>query len=71
MLEIVEKVHFATSSLGCKDVLALWHVSGFVNLTLVVNLDIEAYTRLLGATNSVTRLALLVQGIVAVFFGVF
>jgi hypothetical protein len=55
VLEIIKQMNFPFGSLRCNDFLVLWHVPGFVNFTLVVDLDIDAYPRLLRTPNPIGR----------------
>ena len=71
MLEIVEKVNFATGGFGCKNVLTLRHVPSLIDLSLVVNLDVQTHSRLLSSSNAIARFALFVERIVPVIFSVF
>ena len=70
MLEIVEKVNFSARGFGREDVLTLGHVTSLIDLSLMVDLNIQTHSRLLSSPNAIARFALLVESIIAVIFSV-
>ena len=70
MLEVIEKVNFATGCLGRQNVLALRHIPCFVDLPLMIDLYIKTNSGMLSTPDPVARLSLLVQSIIAVIFSV-
>jgi hypothetical protein len=38
MLEVIEDMNFSADSLSSDNVMTLWHVSGFVNFTSMIDL---------------------------------
>jgi hypothetical protein len=58
MLEVIENVHLSSGGFSGDNFLILWHIASFVNLSLMIDLDVDRYPSLLlicdtGATDSI------------------
>jgi hypothetical protein len=65
VLKVVKNVNLAICSFGRNNFLILWHVSSFVDFTLMVNLDIDRDSSLLGVgdTGAANSIGIVVQNI--------
>jgi hypothetical protein len=65
VLKVVKNVNLAICSFGSNNFLILWHVSSFINFALMVNLDVDRDSSLLGVgdTGAANSIGVVVQNI--------
>ena len=76
VLKIIENINIPAHCLGCDYILVLWHVSGLIYLTLMVNLNIDRnpsalFTRNVRASDAVGVIVEHVFFVVTSVFGGF
>ena len=72
VLKVIKNIDLASGGFRGDNFLILWHVASFVNLTLVIDLDVNRYPSLLnicdtGAPNSI---CIVIQNILFIVSGV-
>jgi len=67
MFEVVKNMNFTTWSLGCNDVVTLWHEPSSVYFTLMINLDLNTNPLILNLTTTnsshITLVVLVIAGV--------
>jgi hypothetical protein len=68
VLKVVKNVNLSICSFGCNNFLILRHVSSFIDFTLVVNLDIDRDSSLLGVgdTGAANSIGVVIQNILLI-----
>ena len=52
---VIEDVNLSACSLGCNDVVTLWHIAGLVDLARMINLSLNGNTLVFRLRTGVSR----------------